>query len=176
MKLAAVRGVTTVSLRSVQDTTTELLAVLTRVVGNDPTLEVTASQAAEVAHRQDAALVAVVEHPDADPGILVGAVIAAGTRMDAETVEEMRYHLADTNETSLREVTQAQTPKGHPVVIIERILLTGAQLQAIVTDPASSRAAVFTLHSPTGRGWLELAAVAGHVVSGVEFTAPARVL
>jgi hypothetical protein len=176
VKLTAVAGITTVSMRSVQDTTSELLAVLKRLVGNDPTLDVTAIQAAELAHRQDAAFVAVVEHPDADPGVLVGAVVAASTRMDTETVEEMRYHLADTSGTSLREVTQARTPKGYPVVIIERILLTGAQLQAIVTDPAGSRAAVFTLHSPTARGWLELAAIAGQVVSGVEFTVPARVL
>lgn len=175
MKLAAVPGVTPVSLRSVQDTANELLAVLKRLVGNDPTLEGTAGQAAELAHRQDAALVAVVEHPAADPGILVGAVVAANRRMDDAAAEELRYHLADTSGSDLREVTSAQTAKGYPVVIIERILLTGAQLQAVVSDPDSPRAAVFTLHSPTGRGWLELAGVAGQVVSGVDFSALARV-
>ncbi|MET0235465.1 MAG: hypothetical protein ABW224_12545 [Kibdelosporangium sp.] len=166
---------TPVSLRSVQDTTAELLAVLTRLVGNDPTLEGTAGQAAELAHRQRAQLVAVVEHPAAAPGILVGAVVSAGRPMQASAVEEMRYHLADVSGTDLREVTQAETARGYPVLIVERILLTGAQLQAVVSDPVSPRAMVFTLHSPTGRGWLELAGVAGQVVAGVDFTAPASV-
>jgi hypothetical protein len=43
----------------------------------------------------------------------------------------------------------------------------------VVFDRASRRIAVFVLHSPTGRGWLELAGVAGQLVTGIEFTGPA---
>jgi hypothetical protein len=64
------------------------------------------------------------------------------------------------------------------VVIAERILVdgpsrdappAGCQLQAVVIDAPGRRMAVFTLHSTTGRGWLELAGVLGQLVSSVDF-------
>ena len=50
----------------------------------------------------------------------------------------------------------------------------GCQLQAVVIDPAGKRMAVFTLHSTTGRGWLELAGVLGQLVSSVDFEVAAN--
>ena len=74
----------------------------------------------------------------------------------------------------IREVTESRTERGYPVVLAERILMdgsppSGCQLQAVVIDPSGRRMAVFTLHSTTGRGWLELAAVLGQLVSSVDF-------
>ena len=171
MKLGSVPGVTSVSLRSVEQTTTELRKLLARLRENDPTLEAAAVQAAELAHEHAAVLVALVEHPAADPGILVGRVVPVDRAVTTENAAELRYFLADAGGPGIREVTQAETARGYPVVITERILLSGAQLQAVVLDRAGARAAVFTLHSPSGRGWLELAAVAGRFVTSVDFTA-----
>ncbi|TCO52959.1 hypothetical protein [Actinocrispum wychmicini] len=166
MKLASIPGITSVSLRSVADTTAELLAAITRIAEHDPTLEAAAVQAAEAAHRDRAGLLAVVTHPAADPGILVGGVITASQ------AEELRNHLLHASTPELREVTEAKTAKGCSVLIVEPILMAGAQLQAVVTDTApATRATMFTLHSPTGRGWLDLAGVAGRLLSTLEFTA-----
>jgi hypothetical protein len=59
------------------------------------------------------------------------------------------------------------------VTFIERVASLGqlldCQLQAIVTDPDRRRAAVFTLSSPSGRGWLALSTLFGQVVSSIDF-------
>ncbi|MEU4806069.1 hypothetical protein [Actinosynnema sp. NPDC023587] len=156
------------ALGSPDRTAAELLAVLRRIKGtHDPGLEVSATQAAEMAHRQGSGLLAVVEHPDADPALLLACVVpvdrpvdpALGVRLDGPAI---------------RDVTKGVTATGYPVVIVERVPVTGtgAQLQVVVTDPVHPRVAVFTLHSTTGRGWLDVAGLAGRFVSGVEFTDP----
>ncbi|RKT73795.1 hypothetical protein DFJ66_7132 [Saccharothrix variisporea] len=160
-----VPGVTPVALGAPERTAADLLSVLRRIKGTlDPGLEVSAVQAADLAHRHGAALVAVVEHPGADPALLVAVVVPAD-RVPAE-------HLL--HGPSIREVTEGVTATGHPVVIIERIPVsgTGAQLQVVVT--ADGVAVVFTLHSPTGRGWLDVSGVAGRFVSGIEFSGIGR--
>ncbi|WP_245573948.1 hypothetical protein [Amycolatopsis nigrescens] len=156
-------------------TTAELTELLGRLRGadaaRDPGLELAAVEAAELAHQHRAGLVAVAEHVAADPAILVAAVVAVDRPMDLEAAAELRYHLGDGPD--IREVTEARTATGYPVVVAERILVTGrstgAQLQAVVVDPGAPRIAVFTLHSPTGRGWLELSGLVGTLVAGVEF-------
>lgn len=162
-------GVTPVTLSTPERTAAELLAVLRRLKGApDPGLEVSATQAAELAHRHGAGLLAVVEHPDADPALLMAGVVPVDRPTDPG---EPAFHL---DGPAIREVTRGETATGYPVVIVERIPVTGpgAQLQVVVTDPDHPRIAVFTLHSPTGRGWLDVAGVAGRFVSGVEFDAP----
>ena len=167
MKLGSVPGITSVSLRSLEQTTAELRKLITRLRKPDPALEAAAVQAAELAHEHAAVLLALVEHPAADPGLLVGGVLPAPTANAAE----LRCFLADAAGPGIREVTQAETARGYPVVLTERILPGGAQLQAVVLDRAGARAALFTLHSPSGRGWPDLAAVAGRLVTSVDFTA-----
>jgi len=183
VRLPAVPGITPVPLHSVEETSAALLTMLGRLrdLGDirDPTLESAAVHAAELAHGHDAGLLAIVEHKDADPGILVAVIVAVARPLDTDGAAELGYFLADAGGPAIREVTQASTAAGYPVVIAERILVSGpgqtgppegAQLQAIVIDPSSPRIAVFTLHSPTGRGWLELAGIAGTLVSGVDFS------
>lgn len=167
MRLAPVPGVTPVALGTPERTAAELLAVLRRLKGTrDPGLEVSATQAAELAHRHGAGLLAVVEHRDADPALLMAGVVPVDRPTDPV---ELGFHL---DGPAIREVTRGETATGYPVVIVERIPVTGpgAQLQVVVTDPDHPRIAVFTLHSPTGRGWLEVAGIAGRFVSGVEFS------
>lgn len=182
MKLPAVPGITPVSLGSVEQTATELLGLLRRIRGRDaardPALAIAATQTAELAHEQGAGLVAVVEHPDADPAMLVAWVVPVDRRLDPTAAGSLRYHLSDAGGPDIREVTRAETAKGYPVVIVERIpvTLSGAQLQVLVFDTVNPRMAVFTLHSPTGRGWLELAGLAGRFVTGMEFSGPAPAL
>ncbi|MEV0679563.1 hypothetical protein AB0I60_23855 [Actinosynnema sp. NPDC050436] len=159
---------TPVALGSPERTAAELLAVLRRVKGTrDPGLEVSATQAAELAHRQDCGLLAVVEHPDADPALLLAGVLPVDRPVDPALGVQL-------DGPAIRDVTKGVTSTGCPVVIVERIPVTGtgAQLQVVVTDPAHPRVAVFTLHSPTGRGWLEVAGLAGRFVSGVRFDEP----
>ncbi|QFU92432.1 hypothetical protein YIM_36365 [Amycolatopsis sp. YIM 10] len=168
MKVGSVPGVTSVSLRSVEQTTSELRKLLARLREQDPALEAAAVRAAGLAHEHAAVLLALVEHPAADPGILVGGVVPVDR---AVTAAELRCFLADAAGPGIREVTQAETTRGYPVVVTERILPGGAQLQAVVLDRAGARAAVFTLHSPSGRGWPDLAAVTGRFVTGVDFSA-----
>ncbi|WP_367137647.1 hypothetical protein [Saccharothrix sp. HUAS TT1] len=156
------------ALGTPERTAAELLAVLRRLKGtHDPGLEVSATQAAELAHRQGAGLLAVVEHRDADPALLVAGVVAVDRPTDPG---EPAFHL---DGPAIREVTRGETATGYPVVIVERIPVSGpgAQLQVVVTDPDHPRIAVFTLHSPSGRGWLEVAGIAGRFVSGVVFDA-----
>jgi hypothetical protein len=87
-------------------------------------------------------------------------------------VDDLCHHLVAGE--GLHEVTTSETTRGYPVVIAERLLMSGAQLQAVVVAPAGRRIAVFTLHSATGRGWLEVAALLGRLVRSVDFTDAAR--
>lgn len=178
MRLPAVPGITPVAMDSVERTSAELLALLRRIRGRDaardPALEIAASQTAELAHERGAGLVAAVEHRDADPALLVAWVLPVDRRLDPESAADLRHYLADAGGADIREVTRAQTAAGYPVVIAERIpaSLVGAQLQVLVFDVDEPRMAVFTLHSTTGRGWLELSALAGRCVAGMRFSAP----
>ncbi|HEV7975486.1 hypothetical protein [Amycolatopsis sp.] len=179
MRLNHVPGITRVALTSVRTTTDELLALLGRLRGpdaaRDPGLEVAALQAAELAHQHETGLLAVVEHADADPAILVAGLIAVARPLDPDSAAELGYHLADTGGPGIREVTRAETERGYPVVLAERVQTPGAQLQAVVVDPERPRIVVFTLHSPTARGWLEVAGIAGRFVAGIDLSVPARV-
>ncbi len=170
-------GVTAVPLGGLEHTAAELLAVLRRVKGRDaardPALEIAANQTAELAHQHDAGLVAVVEHPDADPALLVAWTMAVDRALDPAAAAGLGHRLSDAGGPDIREVTRTETAAGYPVVIVERISITGAQLQVIVADPARPRVAVFTLHSPGGRGWLDVAGVAGRFVTGLRFDGPA---
>ncbi|MEU7481705.1 hypothetical protein AB0A63_37415 [Lentzea sp. NPDC042327] len=165
---------------SVETTSAELLALLRQLRGpdraRDPGLEVAATQAAELAQRHHASFVAVVEHRDADPAVLVAGLVAVERALSAEAAEELCFHLADAGGPGIKELTTATTGTGYPVAIVERVPVdgVGAQLQIVVPDPARPRIAVFTLHSPSGRGWLELAGITGRFVNGVEFTSPER--
>lgn len=178
MRLAAVPGITPVSMDSREHTAAELLALLRRIRGRDaardPALEIAASQTADMAHERAARLVAVVEHRDADPALLVAWLLPVDGRLDPDSAADLRHHLADAGGADIREVTRAQTAAGYPVVIAERIpaSLVGAQLQVLVFDVDEPRMAVFTVHSTTGRGWLELSALAGRFVAGIRFNAP----
>lgn len=176
MRLPAVPGITPVSLGTVDATAAELLDVLRLVRGRDaardPALAIAASQTAELAHRHRAGLVAVVEHPSADPALLVAWVVPVDRRLDATTAAELGNHLSDAGGPDIREVTRTSTAAGYPAVVVERISMTGAQLQVVVADTARPRVAVFTLHSPGGRGWLDVAAVAGRFVTGMRFDDP----
>ncbi|WP_370962346.1 hypothetical protein [Amycolatopsis sp. cg9] len=171
MKLPAVPGITPVNLDSVERTTAELHALMARLRGPDAAhdlgLEAAAVQSAEIAHEQRAGLLALVEHRDADPALLIAGVVPVDVPL--EEAADLQHFVADTT-PGLREVSSARTGRGYPVVIVERIGLSGAQLQAVVLDPDRPRAAVFTLHSPGGRGWLEVAGLAGTLVAGVDLT------
>ncbi|HEV2778022.1 MAG TPA: hypothetical protein VGX25_01350 [Actinophytocola sp.] len=182
MKLAAVKGITPVSTESVVDTERELVKLIIEARGpesaHDPGIALAARDAAELAHDNGAGLVAVVEHPSADPGVLIGMVVTADAPFGPDAADELRRYLEDAGGPDIREVTEARTERGYPVVIAERVLVdgplrtgppTGCQLQAVVLDPHSHTMAVFTLHSSTGRGWLELATLLGQLVSTVDF-------
>ena len=177
MKVAAVKGITPVSTLSVEHTARELTSLIIDARGresaHDPRIPLAARDAAELAHGNGAGLVALVEHPDADPGILVGMVVPADGPLGSDGVADLRGYLEDAGGADIREVTEARTERGYPVLIVERILVgdppAGCQLQAVVIDSDGRRMSVFTLHSSTGRGWLELATVLGHLVSTVDF-------
>jgi hypothetical protein len=182
VKLAAIPGVTPVSMQSVEATERALAAAIVDVRGpeaeHDPGITLAARDAAELAHANSAGLVAVVTHPNADPAILVGMVVAADAPLGQDAAAELRHYLAGDAGPDIREVTESRTERGYPVVIAERILVegpahgapsAGCQLQVVVIDVAGKRMAVFTLHSTTGRGWLELAGVLGQLVSSVDF-------
>ncbi len=180
MRLTPVRGVIPVPVGSVGTTSAELLSLLQRMRGpdraRDPGLEIAATQAAELALRHDAGVVAVVEHPGADPAVLVAGLVAVQRVLSASAAEELCFHLADAGGPGIKELTSGTTGGGYPAVIVERIPAdgVGAQLQIVVPDPAHPRIAVFTLHSPSGRGWLELAGIAGRFVNGMRFTSAER--
>ncbi len=175
MKLAAVEGVTPVSLRTPEDTARELAALMVQARGpesaHDPGVQQAARDGADLAHANGAGMVALVEHPGADPGVLVALVATADNPNGPDAADDLRRHLEDTG-GDIQDVTESRTQHGYPVVIAERILLSGGagcQLQAIVVETDGRRMAVFTLHSVTGRGWLELAGVLGRLVSSVDF-------
>jgi hypothetical protein len=183
VKLAAVAGVTPVSMQSPEHTERAIIDMIVKVRGaessRDPGVALAARDAAELAHGNGAGLVAVIEHPNADPAILVGMVVTADVPLGPDAAAELRYYLEDAGGADIREVTEARTERGYPVVIAERLLVdgplrtsapSGCQLQAVVIDPNGRRMAVFTLHSITGRGWLELATVLGELVSSVDFS------
>lgn len=187
MKLAAIQGVTSVSVQSVEATeralTDAIIEVRGREAEHDPGVALAARDAAELAHANGAGLVAVVTHPSADPAILVGMVVTADVPLGPDAAVELRHYLADGGGPDIREVTESSTERGYPVVIADRILVdgptgtapfAGCQLQAVVIDPLGKRMAVFTLHSTTGRGWLELAGVLGQLVSSVDFEVTAH--
>jgi hypothetical protein len=124
----------------------------------------------------------VVTHPSADPAILVAMVVTADVPLGPDAAAELRHYLGGSG-PDIREVTESRTERGYPVVIAERILVeapsraapaAGCQLQVVVIDRAGKRMAVFTLHSTTGRGWLELAGVLGQLVSSVDFEVAAN--
>jgi hypothetical protein len=177
VKLAAVPGVTPVPMGSVAGTATALTELVVSVRGresaHDPGIALAAQDAAEMAHANGAGLVAVVTHAEADPAILVGMVVTADVPLGDDAAAELAQYL--TTGVDLQEVTTSRTGRGYEVVIAERLLMSGpptagAQLQAVVLDPGGRRMAVFTLHSTTGRGWLELATVLGQLVSSVDFS------
>lgn len=182
MRLAAVQGITPVSTRSVESTELELTKLIIQARGersaHDPGIALAAQEAAELAHRNGASLVAVVEHPNADPAVLVGMIVTLDVPLGADAADELRSFLEQAGGSDIREVTEARTDRGYPVVIAERILVdnplrsgppSGCQLQTVVLDPSGRRLAVFTLHSMTGRGWLDLATLLGQLVSTVDF-------
>ena len=183
MRLAAIPGITPVPVGSVEETERALTGLMLEVRGgdsaHDPGIALAARDAAELAHANGAGLVAVVAHQNADPAVLVGMVVTAGNPLGADAAEELAAYLSEAGGADIREVTQSRTERGYPVVLAERLMLAGSppsgcQLQAVVIDPSGRRLAVFTLHSTTGRGWLELAAVLGQLVSSVDFeVAPA---
>ncbi|RZS40942.1 hypothetical protein EV193_103260 [Herbihabitans rhizosphaerae] len=183
MKLATVSGITPVSMRTVDETERELVELIVKLRGpesaHDPGVGVAAREAAELAHDNDAGLVAVVDHPSSDPAILIGTVVPSEAPRGTDIAADLRYHLEDAGGPDIREVTESVTDKGYPVVIAERIMVdgplrssppSGCQLQVVVIDSDGARLAVFTMHSTTGRGWLDLASVLGELVSTVDFS------
>jgi hypothetical protein len=169
VKLAAVPGLTPVPTQSVEATAAALTELIVKARGpeaaHDPGVALAAQDAAELAHENGPGLVAVLTHAAADPAILVTNVVTSDV-----PAADLHRHLVD--EDDIHEVTTSETTRGYPVVIAERLLMSGAQLQTVVVAPDGHRMAVFTLHSPTGRGWLELAAVLGRLVSSVDFGQP----
>jgi hypothetical protein len=173
VKLAAVPGLTPVPTQSIAATADALTSLIVSARGpeaaHDPGIALAARDAAELAHENGAGLVAVVTHAEADPAILVGSVVTADAPVAAP---DLCRHLVDDGD--IHEVTTSQTERGYPVVIAERLLMAGAQLQTVVLAPSGRRMAVFTLHSTTGRGWLELAALLGQLVTSVDFSTASR--
>ena len=171
MKVDLVAGVTPVSVSSVEQTARELAKLIVDTeyaVGADAA----AWEAAELAHRAAAGLLAVVRPPKADPALLMGVLAATGGAQGG-LAEVVAGSGAD-----VRETVAGRTPRGYPVVFAERVVAPeqlragepfDCQLQAVVTDPDRPRLAIFTLSSPTGRGWLEVSAAFGSVVASVDF-------
>ena len=174
MKVDLVAGVTPVSLGSVEQTAAELTDLIKTCRGTEHDLDVpvAAQETAEIAHAAAAGLLAVVRCPAADPALLLGVLTTGappGGLRDAVTAG---------SGSDIQEVVEARTQHGYPVVIAERVVSAeqlragepfDCQLQAAVADPERGRLAVFTLSSTTGRGWLELSAVFGQLVSSVDF-------
>jgi len=184
VKLSAIPGVAPVPVGSVDATeralTEAIIGVRGREAEHDPGVAMAARDAAELAHANGAGLVAVVTHAEADPAILVGMVVVSDVPLGPDAAAELRHYLSGGG-ADIREVTESRTERGYPVVIAERMLVdgpggqfAGCQLQAVVIDPLGKRMAVFTLHSTTGRGWLELAGVLGQLVSSVDFEVAAN--
>jgi hypothetical protein len=171
-----------VSLVSVEQTVQELAELIdkSRVDDGrpDPVSQRSAREVAEIAHRSRAGLLAVAGHPAADPAILLAVLVATNRPLMQEDAADLRDYVGEGNGSEFREVIQSRSPRGHPVVIVERTfdparLRTTApvecQLQAVVADVTRPRVAVFTLSSTTGRGWLELSRMFGRLIASVDF-------
>jgi hypothetical protein len=167
VKVDLVPGITPVSVRSVDETAREL----DKLMDN-------AHEVAEIAHRMAAALVAVVNHPNADPALLFGMVAPTVAPVGPDDAAALRRHLTDVGD--IQDVVDGRTPGGCPVVFAERVVTPerlrvgepfDCQMQAVVADPRRARIAVFTLSSATGRGWLDLSALFGRMVATVAFNA-----
>lgn len=183
MKIALIAGVTPVSLGSVEQTAAELTELITACRNTGDTSDfgapVSAREVAEIAHRSSAGLVAVVQHPSADPALLLGVLVATGTPVSGDDTAELRAHLAKESSSDIREVVEGRSPLGYPAVFAERIVTAAqlhagepfdCQLQAAVADPHRPRVAVFTLTSGTGRGWPALSAMFGRLIASVDFS------
>lgn len=166
MKVDLVAGVTPVSVGSVEQTANELADLIADSAG----MEAAAWEAASLAHRASAGLLAVVRAPQADPALLMGVLAGGSPNGLAEAVAG--------SGSDVRETVTGRTPLGYQVVFAERVVSAeqlqagepfDCQLQAVVADPDRSRLAVFTLSSATGRGWLEVSAAFGAVVASVDF-------
>jgi hypothetical protein len=173
VKVDLVAGVTPVSLGSIEQTAAELtdLIKVCRGTEHDLDVHVSARETAEIAHAAAAGLLAVVRCPAADPALLLGVLTTAAA------TGRLRDAVAAGSGSDVREVVEARTRNGYPVVMVERIVSAeqlragepfDCQLQAAVADERGGLA-VFTLSSTTGRGWLELSAVFGRLVSSVDF-------
>jgi hypothetical protein len=174
VKIDLVNGVQPVSVDSVEQTARELAELLDACRAPDATPDlgahVSALEAAQIAHQIGAGLVALVRHPTADPALLLG-VLVTGTTDSWDGVEA-------TSVSEIREVVHGRTACGHEVTFVERVVSVDqlragepfdCQLQAAVADPQRRRLAVFTLSSPSGRGWLALSTLFGQLVSSVDF-------
>lgn len=183
MRVDLVAGVTPVSLVSVERTSHELTELIdksrTGDAGCEPTPQRSVWELAEIAHRSKAGLLAVVEHPGADPAIVLAVLVATSRPLDHEDAADLHEYAGEGTGSEFREVIRSRSPRGYPVVIVERTfdparLGTTApvecQLQAVVADVKRPRVAVFTLSSPTGRGWLDLSGMFGHLIASVDFT------
>jgi hypothetical protein len=174
VKIDLVNGVAPVSVDSVEQTARELAELLGTCREPDTTPDlgahVSALEAAQIAHQVGAGLVAVVRHPTADPALLIGVLVTGTTdSWDGSN---------PSSATEIREVLHGHTAHGNAVTFIERVVSVDqvragesfdCQLQAVVADPGRKRLAVFTLSSPSGRGWLALSTLFGQVVSSVDF-------
>ncbi len=174
MKIDLVDGITPVSVDSVEQTARELAELLDACRAPDATPDlgahVSALEAAQIAHQIGAGLVALVRHPSADPALLIGVLVTGTTDS---------WNGADpSSDREVREVLHGHTAHGHAVTFVERVVGVDqvcagrpfdCQLQAVVADPTRRRLAVFTLSSPSGRGWLALSTLFGQVVSSVDF-------
>lgn len=182
VKVDLVTGVTPVSLVSVEQTARELTELIGKCrsadVRLDPGSLVSAWEVAEIAHQSAAGLLAVVEHPAADPAMLLGVLVATSRLVDPGNANELCEYVEKQSGSDFREVVHSHSPLGYPVVIVERTFdstqlragtLFDCQLQAVVADVARPRVAVFTLSSTTGRGWLELSRVFGRLIASVDF-------
>ncbi|WP_026423140.1 hypothetical protein [Actinokineospora inagensis] len=170
MRLAAVDGITPVPLGTPEDTAARLTAAMIAARGpesaHDPGVAQSAREAADLA--AGAHLLAVVTHPAADPAILTALTTTVDHPHGTTTAADLVAHLTQ-SDTDLHDVAETTTAAGHPVIIAERLTPTGCQLQAVVLDPGTRRIALFTLHSPTGRGWLDTATLLGRLITTVEF-------
>jgi hypothetical protein len=166
-----------VSMVSVEQTTRELIELVEKCGTQASGAERSAREVAEIAHRAAAGLLAVVEHPRADPALLFGVLVATRRPVGQEDTTALREHVRARG-ADLREVIHSRSPRGYPVVFAERTVHVArlragepfeCQLQAVVADPARPCVAVFTLSSTTGRGWLELSRTFGRLVASVDF-------
>jgi hypothetical protein len=185
VKIDLVTGITPVSLRSVEQTAAELTDLIRRCRGGLPGEDlggsVSAQEVAELAHSATAGLVAVAEHPAADPAIVFGVLAAVRTPIGPETTAELRARLLREGDDggAIVELTEGVSPRGYPVLFAERVVTADqlqagepfeCQLQAVVADPKHPRIAVFTMSSSTGRGWVELSALFGSLVATTDFS------